>query len=113
LGVALLDEAQMAELNVRFRGIRGATDVLSFPSGEPGHLGDVALCIPVARQQARRLGHALRTELSVLLVHALVHLGGLDHQRSREEAIRQAEIEMGMLSTLGVSPAAALTRRGL
>ena len=79
----------------------------------PGHLGDVALCVDAARRQARALGHTVNTELAVLVVHAIAHLCGLDHERSADEARLQAEVEMGWLDCLRVAPAAALSRRGL
>lgn len=113
VAIRLVDRAQMTALNGAWRGKRGPTDVLSWESALPGHLGDIALCLEVAREQARALGHPLAVELAVLVVHALVHLCGMDHERSPDEARRQAEIEMGLLDALGVNPAAALSRRGL
>ena len=114
LGVALVDRGEMADLNGRFRQQPNATDVLSFDGDTEGTwLGDVAVCVPVARDQARALGHPAGLELAVLCVHALVHLSGLDHERGEDEAQLQAEIEMGLLSVLGLPPEAALTRRGM
>jgi probable rRNA maturation factor len=113
VAIRLVDGEEMAALNLAFRGRRGATDVLSFWSDEPGRLGDVALCLPVARAQAAGLGHPLTVELAVLVCHAFCHLWGLDHDRSPEETVRQAEVEMGLLSASGVDVSAALSRRGL
>lgn len=112
VGIRLMDEEEMAELNRTYRGKRGPTDVLSFDSEDPDYAGDLALCVPVALRQARELGHPPSVELAVLTVHGMVHLYGLDHERSHAEAVHQAEVEMGLLSMVGTRPEAALGRRG-
>lgn len=113
VGIRLMGEREMAGLNITYRGKRGPTDVLSFPADDEDYAGDLALCVPVAVRQARELGHGVEVELAVLTVHGLVHLAGLDHERSRDEARHQAEVEMGLLSLLRVPVEAALARRGL
>ncbi len=56
-------------------------------------LGDVVICHPVARSQARELGETLRQAYARLLAHGLAHLLGYDHERgaAREKAMRTAE----------------------
>ena len=80
LVVALLSDVRVRALNRRYRGRDASTDVLSFPAGEPGLLGDVVIARGVARRQAARAGHPLRTELRVLALHGLLHLLGYDHE---------------------------------
>jgi rRNA maturation RNase YbeY len=70
----------MRTLNREWRGLDVPTDVLSFPSGEPGVLGDLVIDVPYAARQARRLGHALSREVRILLAHGLLHLLGYDHE---------------------------------
>ena len=63
--------------------MRVAPAVLSFP-GEPSpegaHLGDVAICYPVARIQAQRTGHPVSREVRLLLLHGVLHCLGHDHE---------------------------------
>lgn len=85
VGVRLCSERSMAEANRRYRGKRGATDVLSFPSGGPAedggiYLGDILIAVPVAARAARAAGQPLDTELRRLLLHGLLHLLGYDHE---------------------------------
>ncbi|MDQ4058895.1 MAG: rRNA maturation RNase YbeY [Actinomycetota bacterium] len=83
LSILLVTGEHMKELNTRFAGEKHATDVLAFPMEEDEDatlLGDVVICPEVAQRNARRLGHALRDELDVLLVHGTLHLLGYDHQ---------------------------------
>ncbi|MBP7146823.1 MAG: rRNA maturation RNase YbeY [Acidobacteria bacterium] len=80
-----VDAAAMQELNVRWRGKDRPTDVLSFPAAPaaapaPRHLGDIALCLPLATEQARRSRRPLEREAAVLAVHGLLHLLGYDHE---------------------------------
>ena len=44
-------------------------------------LGDIVICVDVARRQAQQLGHSLSDEIIVLSVHAAMHLLGMDHEK--------------------------------
>jgi probable rRNA maturation factor len=98
--VVIVDDAAIAERNLRDRGVDGATDVLSYPTMEPDdvgfprvpHLGDVFVSVDTAERQARAQGHDVFLEVAVLCVHGLTHLLGFDHRDEREwEPFRQAE----------------------
>ncbi|KAA0256187.1 MAG: rRNA maturation RNase YbeY [Acidobacteria bacterium] len=80
VSVLLCGDGRMRSLNRRWRGLDRPTDVLSFPAGEPGFLGDVVVDVPYAARQAGRLGHGLDREVQVLLVHGVLHLMGHDHE---------------------------------
>ena len=79
-------------MNREYRGKSGPTDVLSFPAPEPfwssGILGEVVIAKEVLARQAREQGHSVECELDVLLVHGLLHLLGMDHERG-DEALRE------------------------
>jgi len=98
LSILLAGTEQMTELHVEHMGESGPTDVLSFPMdelrepsrgepGEPGVLGDVVLCPPVAAAQAEIAGHSVAMELELLLVHGVLHLLGHDHADPDEHAV--------------------------
>ncbi len=81
----------MEELNLRYRGRKGTTDVLAFPMREgvasglhPHLLGDVVISVEAAVRQSRALGHSLEEELSVLLIHGILHLIGYHHDGVNE-----------------------------
>jgi probable rRNA maturation factor len=73
----------MEGLHVRYLGEEGPTDVLSFPLGEDGLLGDVVVC-PV---EASRNNPDLQAEVRLLVAHGVLHLLGYDHE---EEDQREA-----------------------
>jgi probable rRNA maturation factor len=122
----------MRRLNRRFRGIRKPTDVLSFPaaaapSGPEAVAGDLAIGVPTARRQAIEHGHALASEIKILILHGLLHLAGYDHetdsgQMARTEAAlrRRFCLAAGLIERAGSRPrtqseprsASAATPRG-
>jgi probable rRNA maturation factor len=73
-------DAELRRLNLQFRGKDYATDVLSFP-GDAGHLGDLAISAARARAQAREFGHKTEDEIRLLMLHGVLHLLGMDHER--------------------------------
>lgn len=80
----LTGDETLCRLNSDFRGKQEATDVLSFPSPAPdGGLGDIAISVDRAREQAVSHGHELIAELQVLLLHGVLHLLGHDHETDR------------------------------
>jgi probable rRNA maturation factor len=99
LSILLVDIDYMAELNHRWMGGDGPTDVLAFPmdegsvdhgpgeagTGEPALLGDIVLAPEVAAKQAVTAGHSAADELHLLTVHGALHLLGYDHAEPEEE----------------------------
>jgi probable rRNA maturation factor len=99
LSILLVDIGYMSELNHRWMGGDGPTDVLAFPmeegsvdhgpsevvGAEPALLGDVVLCPDVAANQAVTAGHSAADELHLLTVHGVLHLLGYDHAEPDEE----------------------------
>lgn len=79
----LTDDRELERLNRSFLGNDYATDVLSFPSGDSCSLGDIAISVQRAQEQAAALGHETADELKVLMLHGLLHLLGYDHERDR------------------------------
>ena len=85
----LTGDETLHRLNRDFRGKDAPTDVLSFPSPSPdGGLGDIAISVDRAREQAAAYGHALDSELQILLLHGVLHLLGHDHEIDRGQMRR-------------------------
>jgi rRNA maturation RNase YbeY len=97
LSISLVGDQAMAEMNQRFRGRDGPTDVLSFSLLEGEHaehrggmLGDVVLDVDVAGRQADSFGHSLDEELLRLLIHGALHLLGFDHELEEDATVMEA-----------------------
>jgi probable rRNA maturation factor len=103
VAVLLTSDAAVAELNQRFRGKAGPTNVLSFPaSANPeNHLGDIALALGVCAREAAEQGKGLEQHLAHLVVHGVLHLLGYDHETDGEAEAMEA-LERSILESLGV-----------
>jgi probable rRNA maturation factor len=98
-------DADLRRWNREFLKKDYPTDVLSFPAEGPS-LGDIAISRHRAASQAVEFGHTLDEELKLLMLHGLLHLTGLDHERDRGE---MARTERRWRVKLGLS--AGLTER--
>jgi len=94
-----------------FLGIDAPTDVLSFSDGdldpETGapYLGDILISVERAQAQARSAGHTLQEELTLLVVHGVLHLLGHDHAEPEQKA-RMWSLQAEILTDLGSGRAA-------
>ncbi len=91
-------EAEGRRLNEQFRDKGHATNVLTFVYDEPSHdaprdaplAGDIVICVPVVRREAKAAGRSLRAHCAHLVVHGLLHLQGYDHQRDDDAATMES-----------------------
>ncbi|MGZ5383550.1 MAG: rRNA maturation RNase YbeY [Acidimicrobiia bacterium] len=104
-------EDQIATYNDRFMHREGATDVLAFPiehlepglvpqrrpGGPPLNIGDVVIAPAYVQAQAEATGVSFNDDLSLMVVHGLLHLLGYDHQDD-EEAERMEQRERQLLA---------------
>ena len=118
INVLVTDDQGIRAINAATRNIDKETDVLSFPmfNLKPGEfpkdtsvlrdpqtglipLGDMAISMERARDQAKRFCNSLRREVGYLTIHSVLHLLGYDHldegeqkrqMRLREETIAQS-----------------------
>ena len=103
--VRVVDEAEGAALNERYRGRAGATNVLAFPFDAPELpslriLGDVVVCAPVAAREAHEHSKRLDAHWAHLVIHGTLHLLGFDHDEP-DSASEMEAIERGILDRLG------------
>ncbi len=110
----LTDDDYLRQLNLQYRGEDRATDVLSFPGGDPipgaenllEYLGDIAISVETAKAQAAAKGHEATAELQLLAVHGVLHLAGYDHDDEEGKAAMWAAQEaiLGRLGLEGIQP---------
>lgn len=109
LTVRVVDEGESAEMNARYRGKRGPTNVLSFPAevppaaaaaGEVLPFGDLVICAGVVEREAREQGKPLAAHWAHMVVHGALHLQGYDHETVRDASTMEAR-ERALLASLG------------
>jgi probable rRNA maturation factor len=105
----LADDRELQRLNRMFLGRDYPTDVLTFPEpGPDGFLGEIAISCERAAEQARRYGHSPAQEAAILMLHGVLHLLGMDHERDRG---RMARVERKWRKALGL-PSGLIERAG-
>lgn len=96
----IANDAELRRLNREFRKKDYATDVLSFPSGQAlGFLGDIAISFERAECQAAEYRHSAEEEIKILMLHGVLHLLGMDHEKDRG---RMARTENQWRTALGL-----------
>jgi probable rRNA maturation factor len=109
LTLVLTNDAQIQALDRAFLDKDTPTDVLSFPASQTDpetgrrYLGDIIISVPRAEAQSIAAGHSLEAELSLLVVHGVLHLLGHDHAEA-EEKTRMWAAQSEALTRLGISP---------
>ena len=105
LGMRIVGSAESEALNGRFRRKSYPTNVLSFPfEAPPGTrsdiLGDLVICAPVVRREARTQRKPVSAHWAHMVVHGTLHLRGYDH-RKRQDAAAMEKMEIRLLKELG------------
>jgi probable rRNA maturation factor len=84
VAVACVDESRMREMNKTYRNKDKVSEVLTFSYEEGEH--DVVLCREEIERQSSELGLSFRERFVWVLVHAFLHVSGMDHEKSEQEA---------------------------
>jgi probable rRNA maturation factor len=102
LALRIVDEEEGRALNRNYRGKDYATNVLTFTYDEMSLplYGDVVLCAPVVEREAREQRKELQAHYAHLVVHAMLHLQGYEHENA-QEAAEMEKLETAFLAKLG------------
>jgi probable rRNA maturation factor len=121
--IRFVGSAEGRALNRTYRGRDYATNVLTFGYGDgdaaPGVprqpmrlAGDIVLCVPVLRREARAQRKSLRAHCAHLVIHGALHLAGFDHEKAKDAKVMEA-LETEMLESLGYDdPYATICQSG-
>ncbi len=100
LGILVTNQENVRSLNWTYRSKNEPTDVLSFymipehgqkketfinPPDNIEHLGEVVISYPQAVIQAKENKHKVKKEITILLIHGILHLLGYDHEKPADE----------------------------
>ncbi len=110
VSLTFVRDPAMREINRDHRGKDAPTDVLSFPLFDPSAfdrrgetrprdieggtermLGDIVVSVDTAQRQADAYDAPLQREIERLLIHAVLHLTGHDHEKAGERARMERE----------------------
>jgi probable rRNA maturation factor len=97
----IVNAAEGRRLNRTYRGKDYATNVLTFAyTQQPPLAGDIVLCAPVIRKEAKAQRIDVKAHYAHLVVHGMLHLQGFDHERARD-ARRMEHLENEIVTQLG------------
>jgi probable rRNA maturation factor len=107
ISLRIVDEAEMSELNGRYRGKQQSTNVLSFPADLPPevklpYLGDIVVCAAVIEREARAQHKVAADHWAHMLIHGTLHLLGFDHIDAAEAEVMES-MEIDILKTLDIA----------
>ncbi len=107
VSLALVDDAEIADLNRRYLGKGDPTDVISFALHDEGEapVGDLYVGVEQARRQARELEVSPAEETLRLAVHATLHLLGWDHPAEEREGSPMYRRQEELLAKLAATAA--------
>lgn len=114
LSINLVGEGRIKTLNKKYLGKNKITDVLSFPLASRANvklsqkngimaLGDIFICLPLAKKHALKKGGGLDSWLALLAIHGLLHLLGYNHEKSTEEKSEILKLQNQILKRLAIS----------
>ncbi len=93
LNIVLVNNEYIKELNLKYRKINRATDILAFNAddeknlneGNEKELGDIAISLEMASLQSKIFKNSFEKEVTLLLTHGILHLLGYDHDNKKDE----------------------------
>ncbi|CAB1274211.1 rRNA maturation RNase YbeY [Candidatus Nitrosacidococcus tergens] len=107
--IRIVHAQEMEDLNWRYRGKKGTTNILSFPISDTLSiasykipLGDLIICAPVVAREALEQNKDEKAHWAHLTIHGVLHLLGFDHQYEDEAQYMEAK-EIAILEQLGYS----------
>lgn len=107
VSLRVIGAAESRRLNRDWRDEDHATNVLSFPVGEMPDmigevpsLGDLAICVPIVKREAKQQGKSLDAHWAHMMIHGVLHLLGYDHEVKRDALVMEA-CEVAILDSFG------------
>jgi len=97
LCITFVNDDSMRKINEDYRNINRTTDVLAFPQDGPDSslLGDIIISIETAVRRSNMHNMKLQDEITILIIHGVLHLLGYNHKRKTEaREMREKESEL-------------------
>ncbi len=103
VGIAVVNNPEIHEFNVRFLQHDYPTDVITFPMDQDhGYLsGEIMLSAQYAAEEARQHAWTVEEEMTLYVVHGCLHLAGYDDHEERDR-LEMRRLEQHYLRQLGI-----------
>lgn len=108
ISVALLGDKDMHAANKKFLDHDEPTDVITFPLDKEKNMltGEILIGVGVARRHAKSARHLIEQELTLYLIHGLLHLCGFDDMDpvSRKKMRKRERFYLSRLGLPDIAP---------
>ena len=98
VSVVLVGSKQAQFFNLKYKKKNKPTNVLSFLYGKD--YGEVLICPEVVKEEAKAQGNSYKYQMTWMILHGILHLAGMHHERSRSAAGRVEKLEEKILSKI-------------
>lgn len=95
IAVVPVSARESLELNRRYRKKRKPANVLSFLYDR--EYGEIIVCPGLIRVEAKTQRHSFEYQMTWMIIHGMLHLAGVHHERSAAAAKRAARLEEEVL----------------
>ena len=100
IALRIVGLAEGRALNKNYRAKDYATNVLTFAYHDTyPWSSDIVMCAPVVAKEAREQHKTLAAHYAHLVIHAVLHLQGYDHENDADAAVMEA-LETALLAKL-------------
>ncbi|MDK2885594.1 MAG: putative rRNA maturation factor [Thermosipho sp. (in: thermotogales)] len=86
VGLVFVDRDEIAKLNYEYRKIKEPTDVLTFVYGDDDLYAEIFVCEDIVKENAEKFSNTFENELLTVLIHAVLHVSGYDHEYDKTNA---------------------------
>jgi probable rRNA maturation factor len=100
--IRLVDDKESQDLNKKYRKKNEPTNILSFLISKNPIIGDLVLCHPVIKNEAKLQKKKIQEHYAHLIIHGYLHLKGYGHE-NKEDTLRMENKEIKILKSLGVT----------
>ncbi len=100
--IRIVNEDESQILNYKYRGVKRPTNILSFLIDQNPLIGDLILCHPIIKKEARIQKKRIKDHYAHLIIHGYLHLLGYNHEKIKDASIME-EKEVKLLNKLGIN----------
>ena len=98
ISVVEVSEEESRRLNRAYRGMDKPANVLSFLYGK--EYGEIIVCPSLIRREAKAQKNSYEYQMTWMILHGMIHLSGLHHEKSGNMAQRVGRLEDHILEKI-------------
>lgn len=98
VNIVEISSRESRRLNHFYRKKNRPANVLSFRYGDD--YGEILICPALIRKEAKKQGNTYKYQMTWMILHAMLHLSGLHHEKSPRTAQKASLVEQAVLKKI-------------